>query len=44
MSEEQFAKVAPELDVYSRVSPQHKVKIVDTLRSQGHIVAMTGDG
>jgi Ca2+-transporting ATPase len=44
MSEGEFARVAPELDVYSRVSPQHKVKIVDTLKSQGHIVAMTGDG
>jgi Ca2+-transporting ATPase len=44
MSEGEFSRVAPELDVYSRVSPQHKVKIVDTLKAQGHIVAMTGDG
>jgi Ca2+-transporting ATPase len=44
MSDEQFARLAPELDVYSRVSPQHKVRIVDTLKAQGHIVAMTGDG
>jgi len=30
--------------VFARVSPQHKVRIVDALKSQGHIVGMTGDG
>jgi Ca2+-transporting ATPase len=44
LSDEAFAKIVNEVDVYARVSPQHKVRIVDALRSQNHIVAMTGDG
>ena len=32
------------VDVYARVSPQHKVRIVDALRRNGDVAAMTGDG
>lgn len=32
------------ISVYARVSPEHKVRIVETLKRKGHIAAMTGDG
>ncbi|MHB1160522.1 MAG: calcium-translocating P-type ATPase, SERCA-type [Chloroflexota bacterium] len=44
ISDEEFAKIVEDVNVYARVSPAHKVKIVETLRSKGHVAAMTGDG
>jgi Ca2+-transporting ATPase len=44
MDDETLKKVAVEADVYARVSPEHKVRIVEALRKNNQIVAMTGDG
>jgi Ca2+-transporting ATPase len=44
MSVENLKERVREISVYARVSPEHKVKIVEALKDQGEIVAMTGDG
>jgi len=44
MSEEELAEQGEQIAVYARVSPEHKVRIVDMFRKKGHVVAMTGDG
>ncbi len=44
MSDEELLRVAPEVTVYARVTPEHKARIVRVYRRLGHIVAVTGDG
>ncbi len=44
---DQIQDLASEVEniaVYARVNPAHKLKIIQALKSRGHIVAMTGDG
>lgn len=44
LNDEQLLKAVETKSVFARVSPTHKVRIVQALKQKGHIVAMTGDG
>jgi len=44
MSDKEFAKKVKNYSVYARVSPEHKVRIVNAWQKKGKVVAMTGDG
>ena len=44
MSEEEALAKVDGIGVIARVTPEHKVRLVDVLRKKGQIVAMTGDG
>ena len=44
MSDEQLDEILPKVSVYARVSPEHKIRIVNAWQRRGNIVSMTGDG
>ena len=44
LTDEEYLKMAQDIQVYARVKPAQKVRIVETLKSLDNIVAMTGDG
>lgn len=44
LSLEELANQVEKVSVYARVSPEHKLRIVQVLQRKRHIVAMTGDG
>lgn len=44
MDDDELSRRVDDIGVFGRVAPEHKVRLVTTLRDQGKIVAMTGDG
>ncbi|OGO40966.1 MAG: ATPase [Chloroflexi bacterium RBG_16_58_14] len=44
MDDESLKNQVTNVDVFARVSPEHKMRIVEALQASGEVVAMTGDG
>ena len=44
MDDEELSQRIEHVSVFARVDPLHKLRIVNTLKKRGHVVAMTGDG
>ncbi|MBK7452899.1 MAG: cation-translocating P-type ATPase [Anaerolineales bacterium] len=44
MDDDELKNIIEDTDVFARVSPEHKMRIVDALQANDEIVAMTGDG
>jgi Ca2+-transporting ATPase len=44
MSDAELDRVVEQVQVYARVDPEHKLRIVESWQRKGHVVAMTGDG
>jgi P-type Mg2+ transporter len=44
MNDEQLAEAAERVDIFARLSPSHKQRIVQSLRAKGHVVGFMGDG
>ncbi len=44
LSQGEIASMVERSAVFARVAPEHKMRIVEAMQAQGHVVAMTGDG
>ena len=44
LSDEELSQQIEDISVFARIEPLHKLRIVNALKSRGHVVAMTGDG
>ena len=44
LTAQEFQQAGRDVSVFARVSPEHKLRLVDALQADRHVVAMTGDG
>lgn len=44
LSPEELRKAVREVDVFARAAPEHKLKLVEAMKANGEVVAVTGDG
>ena len=44
LTEDELSKIVNKITIFARVRPEHKLRIVNTLKQNGEIVTMTGDG
>ncbi|MFQ5979667.1 MAG: cation-translocating P-type ATPase [Candidatus Heimdallarchaeota archaeon] len=44
LDDKRLTEAIDEVEVFARVSPAHKLRVVEAYSQQGHVVAMTGDG
>ncbi|MFF3099827.1 cation-translocating P-type ATPase [Viridibacillus arvi] len=44
LTDQQLQDIVPDISVYARVTPEHKIRIVKAWQEKGNVVAMTGDG
>lgn len=44
LKDDEIQRLVKEVDVYARVSPEHKMRLVKAIQANGDVVAMTGDG
>ncbi|PIZ87500.1 MAG: hypothetical protein COX92_01085 [Candidatus Nealsonbacteria bacterium CG_4_10_14_0_2_um_filter_40_15] len=44
LSDKEFEKILDKIQIYARVEPRHKMRIIEAWQRRGEVVAMTGDG
>lgn len=44
LSDQAFYRMIEQVEIFARVNPGHKLRVVRALKRRGHVVAMTGDG